>query len=83
MTATPTDPSPSLVSQAQTILEAETSLQHQLVEASLLQASFSATGRRDWHDASHLPSVLEMRPELLDSVHSMFSLFTGPLDMLL
>lgn len=57
----------SLISQAQTILEAATSLQQQLNSASLPQPSFRVDGRRDWHDAAHLPVLLETRLKLLDS----------------
>lgn len=77
------DLGPSLIAQAQTILEAATSLQQQLESASLPQPSFSPTGRRNWHDVSHLPALLETRLRLLDSVQSMLDLVTGPLDTLL
>lgn len=73
---------PSLASQAQTILEAATSLQQQLESASLPQPSFAPDGRRDWHDASHLPSLLETRLKLIDAAQSMLDLVVGPLDTL-
>lgn len=71
---------PSLVSQAQTILEAATSLQRQLDLASLPQPSLAPTGRRNWFDAGHLPELLETRLRRLDAAQSMLDLVMGPAD---
>lgn len=69
---------PSLISQAQTILEAATSLQQQLDSAALRQPSFAPSGRRNWFDAGHLPQLLETRLKLLDAAQSMLDLVMGP-----
>lgn len=71
---------PSLISQAQTILEAATSLQQQLDSAALRQPSFAPSGRRNWFDAGHLPQLLETRLKLLDTAQSMLDLVMGPMD---
>lgn len=73
---------PSLTSQAQTIVEAATSLQEQLDSASLQQPSLAPSGRRNWFDAGHLPQLLETRLKLLDAAQSMMDLVMGPMDLI-
>ncbi|KAI7783826.1 hypothetical protein LA080_011299 [Diaporthe eres] len=73
-------PTPSLVEQANAILQAATQLQQQLDDHGLLQPSLEVGGRKDWHDAAGNPEILKTRSLLLNASQTMLNLAYGPID---
>lgn len=73
-------PNPSLVEQANSILQAATRLQQQLDGHSLQQPSMRVGGREDWHDAIDIPEILNTRSLLIDASQAMLNLAMGPTD---
>lgn len=73
---------PSLTEQATTILAAAKTLQASLTAAGLPQPTFDAGGRRDWHDASPHPAILQARADLIDASQALLDLALGPADAL-
>lgn len=73
-------PSPSLVQEANAILQAATQLQQQLDEHGLQQPSLEVGGRKDWHDAADSPEILKTRSLLINASQTMLNLALGPTD---
>ncbi|KAG6362240.1 hypothetical protein INS49_010470 [Diaporthe citri] len=73
-------PTPSLVEQANAILQAATQLQQQLDDHGLQQPSLEVGGRKDWHDAAGIPEILKTRSLLMNASQAMLSLAYGPVD---
>lgn len=71
---------PSLVEQANAILQAATRLQQQLDDHGLQQPSLEVGGRKDWHDASGIPEILKTRSLLMSASQTMLDLAYGPID---
>lgn len=73
-------PNPSLVEQANVILQAASQLQQQLDDHGLQQPSLEVGGRKDWHDAATSPEILKTRSLLIDASRMMLNLALGPTD---